>query len=109
LGRSFTESTDAVAGGDNRPFAPFDDEEDKVSRESVPLSELGAKGGTGGTISPGAKKPFLVVAGKREPEKNRPLAFGADATRRINLEAEALIALGVSGIPGRERDGVEGG
>lgn len=35
--------------------------------------------------------------------KNMPLAFGADATRRMNLEA---IALGFRGIPVRERSGV---
>jgi len=54
-------------------------------------------------VSPGARKPFFVVAGERKPAKNMPLAFGADATRRMNLEA---IALGFRGIPVRERDGV---
>jgi hypothetical protein len=58
---------------------------------------------------PGAKKPFLVVAGEREFEVNKPFAFGADATRRMNLEAEALIALGLSGIMFRGRDGGRAG
>lgn len=96
-------------GGANIPLGDFDDEEDTVSSESVPCSELGAKGGTGGMISAGARKPFFVVADEREPEKNKPLALGAEATRRINLEAEAPMALGLKGSPVRERDGVGGG
>lgn len=109
LGRSFTDSTSVDGGGANIPFGDFDEDEDIVSRESVPCSELGAKGGTGGMISAGARKPFFVVADEREPEKNKPFAFGAEATRRMNLEAEAPIALGLKGSPVRERDGVGGG
>lgn len=102
--RSCSDKAGVVGGGASRLFIPFDDDDDKVSRESVPFSELAASGGTGGIASPGAKKPFLVVAGKRAFKENKPFAFGAEATRRMNLEADALIALGLSGIPFRGRD-----
>lgn len=90
-------------------MGPLEDEEDEVSKESVVFSELGTKGGKGGTTSAGARKPFLVAVADREFEKSRPFTLGAEATRRINLEAEAPTALGVRGMPVRERDGVGGG
>lgn len=47
----------------------------------------------------GARKPFLVVDvfAEREPNEKRPLALGADATRRMKRDALALIALGDRG------------
>lgn len=60
-------------------------------------------------MSPGANKPFFVVAPavEREPRVKRPLALGADATRRMNLVALAPIAFGDNG-PERDVDGGAG-
>ena len=53
-------------------------------------------------MSTGASRPFFVVAaGGREPMLKRPLALGADATRRMNRLADAPIARGESGPPMR--------
>ena len=80
-----------------------------VSSESSPCSiELDATGGRGGTVSAGASMPFFVVGVDRDPSEKRPLALGADATRRIKREAEAVTDLGLSGAWVRERDGVGG-
>lgn len=49
-----------------------------------------------------------MVFAEREPNENRPFAFGADATRRINRVALAPIALGDRGLA-RDADGGEGG
>lgn len=77
---------------------PLEELEDTVSKESVPCSsELELRGGTGGTASEGASRPFFVVDADREPKENNPLAFGAEATRRIKRVAEAPIDLGESG------------
>ena len=59
--------------------------------------------GSGGTVSEGAKRPFFVGVDLGPTEK-RPLALGADATRRRNREAEAPTAFGVRGRF-RDRDG----
>lgn len=87
-----------------RGGCPRDEDEETVSKESAPWSACGI----GGRGSPGESKPFFVeiVDDRCEPREKRPFAFGADATRRINRDAPALIALGDSG-PVRE-DGVEG-
>lgn len=79
---------------------PLDEDEEMVSNESAPSSmcSIGSK------ASPGESNPFLVVVGgvdRCEPSEKRPFAFGADATRRMNRDAPALIALGDSG-PARE-------
>lgn len=60
-------------------------------------------------MSPGASRPFFVGApeAEREPRLKRPLALGADATRRIKRVALAPIALGDNG-PEREADGGAG-
>lgn len=99
--------------GDGRPgcfdIRPREDPEDSVSRESVPFSsELDTRLGRGGTASAGASIPFLVVDPERELKENKPLAFGAEATRRMKRDAEALIAFGDSGPCGRDFEGVVG-
>lgn len=82
---------------------PREEPEEMVSSESVPCSrELDMTLGRGGTGSAGASIPFFVVETPREAE-NRPLALGADATRRIKRDADAPIALGDSG-PERDVD-----
>jgi len=107
--------TGAVIGGEGRgilpPLPPRDDPDDTVSKESCPCSiELEMSGGRGGTESAGANSPFRVVADPREPIENSPLALGADATRRMNREAEALTDLGLKAPFVREREeGVIGG
>ena len=83
---------------------PRDEEDEIVSNESVPCSTCGI----GGRGSPGESNPFLVVVvgGDRcEPSEKRFFAFGADATRRINRDAPALIALGDNGPEREELDG----
>ena len=82
---------------------PLEDVDDTVSSELPSWSDCG----TEGIISPGASRPFFVVApeaAEREPRVKRPLALGADATRRMNLVALAPIALGDNG-PERDADG----
>ena len=88
-----------------RDGAPRDDAEESVSSEFVPCSECDS--GIGGTAFPGESSPFFVVAFEcaRPPSAKRPFALGADATRRMNRDAFAPIALGESGP---ERDGVVG-
>lgn len=56
--------------------------------------------------SAGASRPFFVVVpgAAREPSENRPLAFGAEATRRMNRVAFAPIAFGDNG-PERDAEG----
>lgn len=94
--------------GIGREFRPLEDPEDIVSNESCPWSEeLDTSCGSGGTVSAGARKPFLVDD-DFEPKEKRPFAFGADATRRINREAEALTDLGLRGTFVRDLDGVDG-
>jgi len=97
-----------LAVGRNRSLS-LDDVDDIVSNESVPFS-IECVFGKGGTISDGAKSPFLVVVdppaavppvADRELSANSPLALGAEATRRINRVADAPTDLGLSG-PGRE-------
>ena len=80
-----------------RDGAPRDDAEESVSSEFVPCSEWDS--GIGGTASPGESSPFFVVAFEcaRPPSAKRPFALGADATRRMNRDAFAPIALGESG------------
>lgn len=76
---------------------PLDESEDIVSRESAPWSrEVDANDGMGGTASEGANRPFFVVEADREPMENKPLTFGAEATRRMKRVAEAPIDLGDS-------------
>jgi len=65
---------------------------------------LQTSGGSGGTSS-GASIPFFVLDPDRDPRVNSPFALGADATRRINLEADAPIALGLSGVLSLDREG----
>lgn len=63
---------------------PREDTDDIVSKESVPFSiELLAIGKGGG--SEGANRPFLVVGvdGDGAEDRKRPLALGAEATRRM--------------------------
>lgn len=82
---------------------PRDDDDDVVSIEvppsawPVPLVGLGS----GGTASAGASNPFFIVGVPFEDDdrfiEKRPLAFGADATRRMNLLADAPTAFGESG------------
>ena len=88
-----------------RDGAPLDDAEDSVSSEFVPCSDSGI----GGTASPGESRPFFVVE-PAPPERplsaKRPLAFGAEATRRMKRDAFAPIAFGESGPP--REDGVVG-
>ena len=60
-------------------------------------------------MSAGARKPFFVIEDDDlEPSENRPFALGAEATRRINLEAEALTDLGLRGPFVRVLNGVDG-
>jgi hypothetical protein len=88
---------------------PLDEPEDIVSSEFVPFSnELDDKDGTGGTASDGASRPFFVVDADRELKENKPLAFGAEATRRMKRDAEAPIDLGDIGPFGFDFDGVDG-
>lgn len=64
---------------------PREDTDDIVSKESVPFSiELLARG-KGGGLSEGANRPFLVVGvdGDGAEDRKRPLALGAEATRRM--------------------------
>lgn len=71
-----------------------------VSRESVPFSiELDSILGSGGIGSAGASRPFFVVVleDERVEIEKRPLAFGADATRRMKRDADAPIDFGESG------------
>ena len=65
------------------------------------MQSLTAIGGRGGTGSVGARYPFFVFDAEREPDVKKPFAFGADATLRKNLVADAPIALGDRGL-GRE-------
>lgn len=75
-----------------------------VSKESFPCSsDDDIEGIPGGESSTGAKNPFFVVA--LEPRLNRPFAFGAEATRRRNRDAEAPTDLGLRGAFIREREG----
>lgn len=100
---------DAVAGFVTRDICPLEEPEDMVSNESVPCSiELEMGGGRGGIVSAGANNPFLVVGDDLEPMENRPLAFGAEATRRMKREAVALIDLGLNGPFVRDLEGVGG-
>ena len=89
---------EAVDGFIARDICPLDEPEDMVSNESVPCSiELEISGRRGGIVSAGANSPFLVAGDDLEPMENRPLALGAEATRRMNREAVALIDLGLNG------------
>jgi hypothetical protein len=102
--RDFTDGEPIL--GDGRPL---DEPEDIVSNESVPFSiELDPRDGIGGTASDGANSPFLVVDADLEPRENKPLAFGAEATRRMKRVAEAPIALGDSEPFGFGFEGVVG-
>lgn len=57
----------------------------------------------------GARSPFLVIADDDlEPIEKRPFAFGAEATRRMNRDADALTDFGLRGPFVRDRDGVGG-
>lgn len=85
---------DAVAGCTARDIRPLEEPEEMVSSESAPCSiELEIGGGRGGLVPTGANKPFLVAG---EDLENRALALGAEATRRMNREAVALIDLGLN-------------
>lgn len=89
---------DAVDGCIARDICPLEEPEDMVSSESVPCSiELEIEGRSGEIGSAGANSPFLVAGEDFEPMENRPLALGAEATRRMNREAEAPIDLGLNG------------
>jgi len=89
---------DAVDGCIARDICLLEEPEDMVSRESMPCSiELEIRGGWGEIESTGANNPFLVAGKGFEPMENRPLALGADATRRMNREAEVPIDLGLKG------------
>lgn len=87
-----------------------DDPDDMVSSESPPLCsrELEPSGGMGGTMSAGASMPFFVVEVERVPRENKPLAFGADATRRIKRDADAPMDLGDRAPFPRDFEGVVG-
>jgi hypothetical protein len=80
-----------------RDFCPLEEQEDIVSSESVPCSIELQIGGRRGEIVSGAKNPFFVAVEDFEPMENRPLALGAEATRRMKREAVAPIDLGLSG------------
>ena len=81
-----------------RDICPLEEPEDMVSSESVPCSiELEIGGRRGEIVSAGANNPFLVAGEDFEPMENRPLALGAEATRRMNREAVAPIDLGLNG------------
>lgn len=100
---------DPVAGFIVRDICPLEEPEEMVSSESVPCSiELEIDGGRGGLASAGANNPFFVVGEDLEPMENRPLALGADATRRMNREAVAPIDLGLNGPFIRDFEGVGG-
>lgn len=91
-----------------RVVRPLDEPEDTVSIESVPFSnEPDIVLGTGGIRSAGANSPFFVADTEREVVEKRFLALGAEATRRMNRVADALMALGDNG-PGRDVEGVDG-
>lgn len=97
---------DAPGDPSGRDKRSRDEPEEIVSRESVPCSTDDI--GRGGAVSAGARRPFLVVAdAEREVRLNRPLAFGADATRRMKREAVAPTDFGVNG-PGREEEAATG-
>jgi hypothetical protein len=84
----------------------LEDADDSVSNESVPSStEVETSGGSGGTAFAGASNPFFVVDPDREPREKSPLALGAEATLRMNLEADAPIAFGLNGALVLEREG----
>lgn len=93
-----------------RAGAPRDDADESVSREFVPCSDGScAECDIGGIELPGDSKPFFVVVTfERVLSEKRPLALGADATRRMNRDALAPIALGESG-PARVGVGGVGG
>lgn len=92
---------------------------DIVSSESVPSIESDTTTGSGGA-SPGARSPFFprreeeppaeVEADRPEEEdlKKRPFALGAEATRRMNRDAEAPMLFGERGLPPLDEDGGEG-
>jgi hypothetical protein len=83
----------------------LEDADDSVSNDPVPSStEVETSGGSGGTAFAGASSPFFVVDPDREPRENSPLTLGAEATLRMNLEAVAPIALGLSGALVLERE-----
>ena len=89
---------DAVDGCIARDICPLEEPEDMVSSESAPWSiELEIGGRSGEIVPAGASNPFLVAGEDFEPMENRPLALGAEATRRMNREAEAPIDLGLNG------------
>ena len=75
-----------------------------VSSESFPCSNEDEIEGIGGNDSTGAKTPFFVV--DLEPKLKKPLALGAEATRRRNREAEDPTDLGLRGLFVPDRDGV---
>lgn len=62
--------------------------------------------GTGVIAFDGARKPFFVVEADPCFRLNRPLALGADATRRMKRVADAPTERGDNGPP--ERDVVAG-
>jgi len=101
---------DAVEGFIPLDIWPLEEPEDIVSSESAPCSiELEMGGGKGGIAWAGAKNPFLVAGEDLEPMENRPLALGAEATRRMNREAVAPIDLGLNGPFVRDRGEVGAG
>ena len=83
--------------GDGCITRPLEEPEDIVSNESAPCSIELQIGGRGEILSAGAKNPFFVAVEDFEPIENRPLALGAEATRRMKREAVAPIDLGLSG------------
>lgn len=100
----------AVFGGANRwpkRGLALVDSEEAVPIESASSSIELDRVGSGGTESDGANSPFFVV--DLEPSVKRPFALGADATLRMNREAEALTAFGLRGPLVLDRDGVVGG
>lgn len=82
---------------------PCEDVDDTVSMELLPVSDTT---GTGGIAFDGARKPFFVVEAEPCFMLKRPLALGADATRRMKRVADALTERGDNGPP--ERDVVAG-
>lgn len=107
---------DAVVEVVARDICPLEEPEEIVSSESVPFSiELEMGGGRGGMVLvssnnslAGANNPFLIVEEDLEPMENRPLALGAEATRRRKRDAVAPIDLGVNGPFVRDLKGVDG-